>query len=96
MHSIISRKVTIKNFDIKSYRGALRDWNKAIESMYSECKRAGDACLAVHYEQLVLHPEPQMRRILQFLEVPWDGNVLQHEKMVGNQISLSKCVCLFI
>ena len=96
VHSIISRKVTIKNFDIKSYRGALRDWNKAIESMYSECKRAADACLAVHYEQLVLPPEPQMRRILQFLEVPWDGNVLQHEKMVGNQISLSKCVCLFI
>lgn len=92
VHSIISRHVTIKNFDIKTYRGALRDWNKAMESMYGECKRAAEACLSVYYEQLVLHPESQMRRILQFLEVPWDGNVLRHEQMVGNEISLSKCV----
>ena len=97
VHSIISRHVTIKNFDIKTYRGALRDWNKAMDGMYSECQRASDACLSVHYEQLVLHPESQMRRILQFLGVAWDANVLRHEQMVGNEISLSKyCIQHFL
>ena len=90
-HSIISRKVTIKGFDIKTYRGALKDWNRAIESMYNECQKAGeDTCLPVHYEQLVLHPESQMRRISEFLDLPWDENVLHHEKMVGGEVSLSK------
>jgi protein-tyrosine sulfotransferase len=49
-------------------------------------------CLAVHYEQLVLHPEAQMRRILKFLDIPWDENVLHHEQTIGKEggISLSK------
>ena len=36
-HSIISRKVTIRGFDTKSYRGCLTDWNRAIEHMYTQC-----------------------------------------------------------
>ena len=36
-HSIISRKVTIRGFDTKSYRGCLSDWNRAIEHMYTQC-----------------------------------------------------------
>ena len=40
-HSIISRHVTIKGFDIKTYRGALKDWNRAITAMYSECQKHG-------------------------------------------------------
>ena len=91
VHSIISRKVTIKGFDIKSYKGALQDWNRAMASMFDECTKAGPgACLSVHYEQLVLHPEEQMKRILAFLDLPWDDNVLHHENMIGGQVSLSK------
>ena len=46
--------------------------------------------LKVYYEQLVLHPEPQMRRILDFLELPWNNSVLHHEELIGKDISLSK------
>lgn len=42
-HSIIARHVTIKGFDITSYRGALKDWNRAITAMYNECTKVGRA-----------------------------------------------------
>lgn len=92
-HSIVSRHVTIKGFDSKTYKGALTDWNRAVKAMNDECNNAGPtSCLAVHYEQLVLHPEAQMRSILQFLNIQWDEKVLHHEQAVGVKggISLSK------
>lgn len=91
VHSIISRKVTIKGFDGKTYEGALKDWNRAMTSMYDECMKVGPrTCLMVHYEQLVLHPRGQMQTILEFLELDWDDNVMHHEDMVGGEVSLSK------
>lgn len=93
VHSIISRKVTIKGFDSHSYRGALQDWNRAIENMYNQCMSVGDKmCLPVHYENLVLHPESEMKRILAFLDVNWNKVVLHHEQTIGQAggVSLSK------
>ncbi|CAK8692618.1 protein-tyrosine sulfotransferase 1-like [Clavelina lepadiformis] len=88
-HSIISRKVTISGFDINSYRDVLNKWNRAIESMYSQCQEIGqDVCLPVRYEQLVLQPMAETRRILAFLEIPYNPAVLHHEKYLSN-ISLS-------
>lgn len=93
VHSIISRKVTIKGFDLTSYRGALKDWNRAIEAMYRSCTDVGPArCMPVYYEQLVLHPEEQIKAILNFLDAPWNDVVLHHESTIGKTggISLSK------
>lgn len=93
VHSIISRKVTITGFDLKSYRQCLTKWNAAISAMNEECKSLGPKnCLPVIYEQLVLHPEQWMRKILNFLEVPWNDRVLHHEAEINkkNGISLSK------
>ena len=92
VHSIMSHKVSIKGFDTASYRGALTSWNQAISNMYSDCMGYGEkVCLLVHYEQLVLHPETQMRRILKFLDIPWDPNVLHHElSIIKNGVSLSR------
>jgi protein-tyrosine sulfotransferase len=93
VHSIISRKVSIKGFDTKSYRGALAHWNRAIANMYADCVQYGPAvCMPVYYEQLVLHPETLTRRILRFLDIPWNASVLHHEQAIGkkNGVSLSK------
>jgi len=58
--------------------------------MYVQCNEIGaQTCLAVHYEQLVLQPIIQSRRILDFLDIPWNDAVLNHEKHISN-ISLSK------
>lgn len=46
----------------------------------------------VYYEQLVLHPEEWMRKILKFVDVPWDQSVLHHDEFINkpNGVSLSK------
>nr|XP_014347082.1 PREDICTED: protein-tyrosine sulfotransferase 1 isoform X2 [Latimeria chalumnae]XP_014347086.1 PREDICTED: protein-tyrosine sulfotransferase 1 isoform X2 [Latimeria chalumnae]XP_014347090.1 PREDICTED: protein-tyrosine sulfotransferase 1 isoform X2 [Latimeria chalumnae]XP_014347094.1 PREDICTED: protein-tyrosine sulfotransferase 1 isoform X2 [Latimeria chalumnae]XP_014347099.1 PREDICTED: protein-tyrosine sulfotransferase 1 isoform X2 [Latimeria chalumnae]XP_014347108.1 PREDICTED: protein-tyrosi len=93
VHSMISRKVTIAGFDLNSYRDCLTKWNRAIDTMYSQCMEAGfDKCMPVHYEQLVLHPERWMKTLLKFLNIPWSKAVLHHEEMIGKAggVSLSK------
>ena len=87
-HSIIERKVTISGFDITSYRDVLTKWNRAIESMYNQCLAAPDDCLPVWYEQLVLHPEQNLRKITKFLGIPWSDNMINHEDFV-NQMGVS-------
>lgn len=46
----------------------------------------------VYYEQLVLHPEEWMRKILNFLDVPWNNSVLHHEEFINKPggVPLSK------
>ncbi|MGH0157852.1 UNVERIFIED_CONTAM: hypothetical protein FKN15_062462 [Acipenser sinensis] len=67
-------------------------WNRAIETMYTQCMEAGDKCIPLHYEQLVLHPEMWMKTLLKFLDVPWNEAVLHHEELIGKAggVSLSK------
>ena len=43
----------------------------------------------MHYEQLVLHPEAEMRKLLDFLELPFNSSVLRHEELIGSEIKLS-------
>ena len=68
-------------------------WNAAISAMNDECKALGPKhCLPVIYEQMVLHPEQWLRKISNFLEVPWNDAVLHHEEQINKKggISLSK------
>ncbi|PBC32185.1 Protein-tyrosine sulfotransferase [Apis cerana cerana] len=93
VHSIISRKVTITGFDLSSYRQSLIKWNHAISIMYGQCKEIGsDKCLMVPYEQLVLHPRQWMKKILNFLDVPWNESVMHHEEFINKPggVPLSK------
>ncbi|XP_037813074.1 protein-tyrosine sulfotransferase isoform X2 [Lucilia sericata] len=93
VHSIISRKVTITGFDLTSYRQCMQKWNHAIEVMHDQCKEIGkERCMMVYYEQLVLHPEEWMRKILDFLDVPWNDSVLHHEEFINKPggVPLSK------
>ncbi|XP_026227044.1 tyrosylprotein sulfotransferase 1, like [Anabas testudineus] len=93
VHSMISRKVTISGFDLNSYRDCLTKWSSAVETMFSQCQAAGgNRCLPVRYEQLVLHPEEEMRKLLHFLDLQWDPSVLHHEQLIGKAggVSLSK------
>ncbi|XP_059061256.1 protein-tyrosine sulfotransferase [Achroia grisella] len=92
VHSIITRKVTITGFDLTSYRQCLTKWNHAVELMYQQCKTMGPSkCLMVRYESLVQAPEVTLRRVLSFLELPWDDAVLHHERYINqpNGVALS-------
>lgn len=86
-------QVTISGFDLSSYRDCLTKWSSAVETMFSQCLAAGESrCLAVRYEQLVLHTEDEMRKLLRFLELQWDPSVLRHQELIGKAggVSLSK------
>ena len=87
-HSIIERKVTISGFDITSYKDVLTKWSRAIETMYDQCISHNNTCLPVWYEQLVLHPEENLKKISKFLDLPWDEKMLHHEKYT-NQMKIS-------
>ncbi|VDK78819.1 unnamed protein product [Dibothriocephalus latus] len=69
----------------------LKSWNAHYEKVYRSCVRAGpDRCMALHYEQLVLRPRESMRKVLQFLNLPWDEVVLNHEKSVDDLVLVKK------
>ncbi|XP_060579460.1 protein-tyrosine sulfotransferase 1-like [Ruditapes philippinarum] len=93
VHSIISRKVTITGFNLNDYRQCLAKWSTAMEMMYSQCLQVGaDRCMPVYYEQLVLQPELWLKRIIKFLDIPWNSSVLHHEDFIDKPggISVSK------
>ncbi|XP_035034877.1 tyrosylprotein sulfotransferase 1, like [Hippoglossus stenolepis] len=93
VHSMISRKVTISGFDLTSYRDCLTKWSSAVETMFNQCQAAGKGrCLPVSYEQLVIQPQEEMRKLLHFLDLQWDPSVLHHEELIGKAggVSLSK------
>ena len=76
VHSIISRKVGITGFRQGDYTSSFAQWNKLIEQMYSQCMIVGPArCHPVYYEQLVLRPEKEMRKLFKFLNIPWSDAV---------------------
>jgi protein-tyrosine sulfotransferase len=54
-----------------SVRGYLDEWVDANEPLMDFCERNEDRCLLVRYEELVTRPEPEARRILEFLGEPW-------------------------
>jgi protein-tyrosine sulfotransferase len=92
--SISSRAINSAGYSIKSvrdYRGNLKNWNILYRNMFNQCLKVGpDRCLLVHYEQLVLKPEKEMRKIMNFLKIEWNDAVLSHEKYIGSKIKLSK------
>ncbi|XP_012670131.2 protein-tyrosine sulfotransferase 2 [Clupea harengus] len=93
VHSMISRRVTISGFNLSSYRDCLTKWNRAVQSMFSQCSQVGShRCLEVHYEDLVLHPRATLQRVLNFLEIEWHEGVLHHEEAIGQPggVSLSR------
>lgn len=91
VHSLMTRKVSISGFNLTDYRDCLIKWNNIVEQMYTQCNTAGtESCMPVYYEQLVLHPEATMKKVLEFLDLPWNKAVLEHDKLIDKEIALSK------
>ena len=57
--------------------------------MYDQCMEVGPKyCIQVKYEDLVLHPRPTLKKILDFADLEWTENVMEHQKHMEH-ISLS-------
>ncbi|VDL98412.1 unnamed protein product, partial [Schistocephalus solidus] len=84
---LCSRNVSISGVSWRDPKAMLNAWNKHYEKVYRYCVRAGpNRCMAVRYEHLVLRPRESMEKILQFLNLPWDEAVLNHEKSVDDLV----------
>jgi protein-tyrosine sulfotransferase len=91
IHSVMTRKVDIIDFNLTDHRQNFKSWNKGIEIMVDQCTQVGkDKCLIVRYEELVLQPKKTIKTILKFLGLSWVDAVLHHEKFISKRISLSK------
>ena len=91
INSILKRNIRITNFKNDNLFSSFIQWNDAVSNMHYECLSVGiKRCLPVYYEKLVLKPGDEMKKILKFLDIPWDPAVLSHEKYIGEKISISK------
>ena len=52
-HSIITRHVTIKGFDMRAYDGSLKDWNRAMGTMWEACKSHGETRNINHSTRII-------------------------------------------
>lgn len=91
-NSIVQRRVRIQGVDSNSFESALTFWNNAGRAMVYQCQQLQHKCVTVRYEDLVRFSAIEMKRVLQFLNLPWSPAVLHHEKAIGQPggVSLSQ------
>ena len=92
IHSLISRNLTQdENIDFSSFENAIVSWNKMTKTMYEQCKNLSlERCLPVFYERLVLKPKSELKKVLKFLNIPWNDSILNQDKFVSELVVASK------
>lgn len=71
-------------YKLDNPRQCLGRWNFNVEQMNKQCNQIGSTrCMLVYYEQLVLHPKKWISLILDFLDLPWDDNVMHHDERIN-------------
>uniref|UniRef100_A0A183A564 Protein-tyrosine sulfotransferase n=1 Tax=Echinostoma caproni TaxID=27848 RepID=A0A183A564_9TREM len=74
----------------RNHLGALLKWQKQVAKIIDECKILGrHRCIEVRYESLILRTEEELRRVLAFVNAPWDPVVLHHELLKENLTGLN-------
>jgi Sulfotransferase family len=63
---------------------AARHWARQVTKGRLDAARV-DRCLEVRYEELALEPEAGLRRVAEFLQLPWDAAVLDSLPAVGQR-----------
>ena len=58
---------------------AARDWVEAIGKARRQARRVRHY-LELRYEDLVADPEPALRRVCEFIQLPWDGAMLDYHR----------------
>ncbi|CAH8847995.1 unnamed protein product [Trichobilharzia szidati] len=89
VNSLVKRNVRIRgtpnNTEDKFYT-----WEKRVDQFLNDCALIGSGrCVTVKYESLVLTPSKVLSELFQFLKIPWDPVVLNHDKAMHHD-ALSK------
>lgn len=71
------------------FAGAARYWAVQSQKMIAFRATHPSRCLEIRYEDLTARPEPELRRIFEFLSEPWEPEVLRfHERPHDHWIGL--------
>ena len=72
-----------KVYNDEYYENKLMIWNEINTVMYTQCMIIGaERCLPVYFEQVVLYPEREMKKILRFLDIPWNEAILKKKSIL--------------
>lgn len=75
----------------ETFRSFLATWIAFNEHVSHSCSNIGTQfCLIVKYEDLVLHPEKVLRKVMLFLDEEWTDELLRHQDHIGKEIKISK------
>lgn len=74
------------HFGPDDVRGAAERWTKWIAKARRHGERV-DHYLELRYEDLIADPEPVLRRICDFVQLPWDPAMLEYHKGASERIS---------
>ncbi|CAF0820017.1 unnamed protein product [Brachionus calyciflorus] len=78
---------TLNNQKINSY---LNSWIYYNLNVKKQCDEIGENfCLMVRYEDLVTESIKKIKQIVEFIQLTWTNNFLNHEKYVGSKIIIS-------
>jgi protein-tyrosine sulfotransferase len=86
--NIVRSKDKMNSAVFKEY---LVKWQKLNEKAITDCEKIGpNHCLRIKYEDLVLHPEKTLRNMIEFLDISWTDEFLNHQNHIGDDIQISK------
>ncbi|CAH8517100.1 unnamed protein product [Schistosoma guineensis] len=78
-------------YTLENITTAILSWERTTSQMLEDCQYIGIfRCLSIRYECLILNPREEIKKVLDFLELPWDDKLLEHEKFVYNTSKLNK------
>lgn len=84
-------KVKEKNITVSKFLRYLRVWDVYNMQIDRDCRFFGSKyCLQVKYEDLVQEPEQVLRRVMNFLNESWTGELLKHEEHIDKEVKVSK------
>ena len=63
-------------------------WVARIDEARRKARRLGDHYIEVRYEDVVRDPEPHLRRICEFVELPWDERILTYYEHIDERIAM--------
>ena len=81
----------LKSYNSSDYINIFYDWSVKVKSYKQSCDQVGpDSCMIVFYEQLVLNKTLTLRKLTNFLDLPWSDSMLNHEKFIGERVRISE------
>jgi len=82
----VAVSITALHFGADTVRQAAERWVKRIDDGRAKGARVSHY-LEIRYEDLVLEPEPTLRQICDYVELPWDPRMLDYHSRAGDRLT---------